>query len=586
VRDKLILIFKQRRRYPLLTEDMDSIRRAIQEPCSEIELQDKGLKTHSKELRQGSLTRPNIPVPVVRLPPELLSRVFISVDRHYQTTISEDGSFSLHHLRLICAVCHHWRAVAKGCSQLWERFNLAWTPEDQIWFLAQNPDSSLRATLPANATTIHLTVQLMGSLHRLVELTSVYDHARTISPRMRTLLHAIMLSHPCKLECLAIPIYPETPDCFIRGLVDVFPLSLRRLSLIYYTVLAPFPHLLALGIYKVARPAIVFLDYLLQMAQLCPSIKDICLSDVQLHQRATTANRVPAHFENLRHYSVRGGLKDSTYLLTVLSAPAGCCFAVSSQNEGLSYHTLESFFLAVRSMFSGNGSWNLPTIGCVSCSTPLVMLSIELLSNSITLRADKKQRHDLLPQNAWRGRDSHNSDRLPLIDISIRETRTAFGGFDLEDEIPDISYFYCALQYIQWENIQTLVCHISTNHFEFDGMKALSLSRLINLQNLTIIDLDIESAEQFAEDLLPEKILSLPMLQHLRWRYSNMGMARKLAQVGKAIFPGLIQKRRVRQAYLDMIAILCDHGGKRDPDYLGRWTIDLDGTVKLRWDCT
>ncbi|KAH9950055.1 hypothetical protein B0H21DRAFT_881447 [Amylocystis lapponica] len=99
---------------PAHTDIVDTTRTIanLDQEISQMEQSLYSLKAHRNSL-----------VPIFRLPPELISEIFIAHARDRKDTSSEDCSW----IR-VTHVCHHWRTIALQCPRLWTLITLKNTP--------------------------------------------------------------------------------------------------------------------------------------------------------------------------------------------------------------------------------------------------------------------------------------------------------------------------------------------------------------------------------------------------------------------------------------------------------------------------
>lgn len=121
-------------------------------------------KLHHCECIRAINTRLNALVPISRLPPEVLSEIFLRMAGHRADHKSRPPKVRewIH----VTHACTHWREIALQCAELWSRLDVPSVPELVAAFLLRSKDVPLTMTLSFKSSEAALLLAL-SALHRV-----------------------------------------------------------------------------------------------------------------------------------------------------------------------------------------------------------------------------------------------------------------------------------------------------------------------------------------------------------------------------------------------------------------------------------
>ncbi|KAJ7149545.1 hypothetical protein C8R46DRAFT_1198600 [Mycena filopes] len=173
---------------------------------------------------------PSTVYPVLTLPPEIVSEIFVSFLPSYPEPPPKTGLLSPY---LLCQICRQWRAIAASTPDLWRAIPLNLSRASSQAFAAAQIE--LADTWLARSGTRPLSIRLI--------CTSDLE----ISPSLRTLFDKIVL-HCDRWEYLRL-VVPFDLFAFLDGnmpLLRALTVGLNNYSYPYSSVLTPFPRALEL----------------------------------------------------------------------------------------------------------------------------------------------------------------------------------------------------------------------------------------------------------------------------------------------------------------------------------------------------
>ncbi|KAI0727703.1 hypothetical protein C8Q72DRAFT_435816 [Fomitopsis betulina] len=136
-------------------------------------------KAYHYECIRGINTRLNALVPISRIPPELLSEVFLHTAGHRADPASHPPP--LRDWIRVTHVCRHWRETALQCTALWSRvdapINIKWLAE----LLARSKDSPLSMKLSFRPVRVPGTGQFISSEDEVLLALSALHRVRTLT---------------------------------------------------------------------------------------------------------------------------------------------------------------------------------------------------------------------------------------------------------------------------------------------------------------------------------------------------------------------------------------------------------------------
>lgn len=170
--------------------------------------QDAVLKLHS---------RWNDLVPIAKLPPEILSEIFITHVKSY-VVIDNWDDWHPRHWIAFSHVCRHWRKVALDCPTLWSSINLYSGPDCILEFLSRTKEAPLRIMADPNAvSTINGPKMHEDTKHMLywlfkTEMWRIYELEMPLLPSF------LSISSAGALQKLALYDNEEQPeDYYVEG---------------------------------------------------------------------------------------------------------------------------------------------------------------------------------------------------------------------------------------------------------------------------------------------------------------------------------------------------------------------------------
>ena len=102
-------------------------------------------KLHHYECIRSINTRLNALLPISRLPPEVLSEIFLRIAGYRPGHASRPPKVRA--WMRVTHVCTHWREIALQCAELWSRLDVPSIPELLALFLLRSKDTPLTMTL-------------------------------------------------------------------------------------------------------------------------------------------------------------------------------------------------------------------------------------------------------------------------------------------------------------------------------------------------------------------------------------------------------------------------------------------------------
>lgn len=307
---------------------LDAKRAQIDKQICVLEEQTNQLKRHRNALS-----------PAVRLPPELLSQIFLTLRDDFHT--KAEKASSSHDWMVVAFVCHHWREVALSTCALWSRINLARVKSDEhgLTLLSRAHQVPLRVQLDltsSSKTGERLLRQLSASMEHMQELNLV-GH---LTPAKGHQYQPFLTSSAPSLKSLRI----ENTAFLGHGAVSVPAHLITSAPRLHNISLSGCHISLSRGNFQSLKEMSLkscilgglndVLEALASMAQLrCLEVSNVTFAD-----NLSAADLLPAHLPNLERLDMSGCLRYCSKLARYLITPNATRWRLSATSlDGLTH---------------------------------------------------------------------------------------------------------------------------------------------------------------------------------------------------------------------------------------------------------